>query len=58
MRKKGLVKSVFDLGSVWQDLDVANQIAEWCLRHGFDLKNIVVHIDRAERAAICHAFSW
>ena len=24
---------------------------------GFDLKNIVMHIERAERAAICHAFS-
>ena len=33
-RKKGLVKRVFNFGSVRQDLDAANQIAERQLRHG------------------------
>ena len=32
--KKGLVKRVFNFGSVRQDLDAANQIAERQLRHG------------------------
>ena len=32
--KKSLVKCVFNFGSVWQDLDTANQIAEQCLHHG------------------------
>ena len=32
--KKSLVKCIFNFGSVQQDLDTANQIAEWCLGHG------------------------
>ena len=33
-RKKSLVKRIFNFGSVRQDLDAANQIAEQSLRHG------------------------
>ena len=30
MRKKSLVKHIFNFGFMWQDLAVANQITEWC----------------------------
>ena len=33
-RKKSLVKCIFNFGSMRQDLDAANQIAEQSLRHG------------------------
>ena len=40
MWKKNLVKCVFNFGSVRQDVGVANQIAEQCLRHWLYLKKI------------------
>ena len=39
-RKKSLVKRVFNFGSVQQDLDAANQIAERSLCHGHVRKKI------------------
>ena len=33
MRKKNLVKCVFNFGSMRQDVGMANQIAEQCLHH-------------------------
>ncbi len=42
MWKKNLVKCVFNFGSVRQDVGMANQIAEQCLRHWLYLKKISI----------------
>ena len=41
---KGSGEMHIQFGSVWQDLNVANQIAEWCLCHGHVCKKSVIHI--------------
>ena len=42
MWKKNLVKCVFNFGSMRQDVGMANQIAEQCLRHWLYLKKILI----------------
>ena len=55
--KKTLVKRVFNFVSVRQDLDVANQIAEQCLRHGHAWKKIAIVTWRSQERADRHSFS-